>query len=363
MSDQALYEKELETEELDPDSVEPVSRKLHTQPFDLIVRTLIDQIEDNTLHLAPTFQRRYVWPPRLASRLIESILLNIPIPSCFLAQDDSFELDVIDGQQRLSSIHKFVNNQFSLTSLEVLKELNGKRFHEINSRERNKILSYTLRCVVITNDSDEEIKFDVFERLNSNTVPLNPQELRNCIYRGTLISGINELTAYEPWLEILGRKQPDRRMRDEELILRYFSFNIKGLNSYKTPQKHWLNDMAKEGRAWSRKQFDDAAEMWKEALYNCMIVFPPNECFRRPVAKKQKSRVFNRALMDLTLHTFTGKPEDEVDRCKDRFAEEYKLLFENEEFSDLITRAVDHKSRTERRFQMWHELLESEVFG
>jgi uncharacterized protein DUF262 len=109
----------------DPDETPLQDRRVVTQLFDLVVSSLIAQIDDGTLYLRPisdrpNFQRRYVWPDRLASRLIESMLLNVPIPPCYLSQNERYELDVIDGQQRIYSIYRFINNQFKLSNLEVL---------------------------------------------------------------------------------------------------------------------------------------------------------------------------------------------------------------------------------------------------
>lgn len=195
----------------DPDAEPPKSRKLVTQPYDLTVGALLDQIQRKVLHLKPLsgrpqFQRRYVWKDDLASKLIESMLLNVPIPPCYFAQDEDFENEVIDGQQRLYSLYRFVDNQFSLTKLENLSQLNGFSYFELSSQMKSRIQSYTLRCVVITNDSDKDLRFDVFERLNSNTKPLNAQELRNCVYRGKLIELVGELATDQTWLNVFRRK-------------------------------------------------------------------------------------------------------------------------------------------------------------
>jgi Protein of unknown function DUF262 len=120
MIEEAQISEPEEDAEPDPDGTRITDRKLITQPYDLIIRTLIDQIERETLHLRPLsgrprFQRHYVWPDKLASLLIESILLNIPIPPCYFAQNEDYELDVIDGQQRVYSIYRIFKNQFSLS--------------------------------------------------------------------------------------------------------------------------------------------------------------------------------------------------------------------------------------------------------
>ena len=237
-----IYEPEDESTERDPDEVPVKDRRVYTQPYDLVVDSLLDQIKGGTIFLRPiserpSFQRRYVWSNQLASRLIESILLNIPVPPCYLSQNEDFELDVIDGQQRLFSIYRFLENQFALTGLGVLEDLIGKRFHQLPQKIQRQLKTYTLRLVAITNESHPEIKFDVFQRLNTNTVPLNAQELRNCVYRGKLNDLLQDAVDYAPWLKILGKRSADKRMRDEELVLRFFGFYIHGLESYRTPQK------------------------------------------------------------------------------------------------------------------------------
>ena len=115
--DKPIYEREESTEqrEPDPDEIPIKDRRVFTQPYDLVVESLVDQIKNNTIFLRPlserpTFQRRYVWSNTLASRLVESMLLNVPIPPCYLSQNEDYELDVIDGQQRLFSIYRFIDN-------------------------------------------------------------------------------------------------------------------------------------------------------------------------------------------------------------------------------------------------------------
>lgn len=357
VEDKPIYEQEKESSVLDPDEPALKDRKVITQPYDLVVESLSDQIKGGTIFLRPlndrpNFQRQYVWTDVLASKLIESILLNVPIPPCYLSQNDEFELDVIDGQQRLYSIYRFLDNQFALTPLEVLKEFSGKRFHELPTKTQRQLKTHTLRCVLITNESHPDIKFDVFERLNTNTVPLNAQELRNCVYRGALNSMLGEASKYAPWLEILRRKHPDNRLRDEELILRFFAFDILKLNSYRTPQKHWLNDAAKAGQKYSNDKIDYLLDRWRDTIDVCLVWFKPGECFRRAAAKP-----LNRALFDLVTSSAKDLTKEKAESVRERFRKAYADLENDEEFQDLISRAVDHTSRTKRRFEIWGEQM------
>lgn len=365
MADRHLYEDEGIEQAQDPEARQNGVNKLFTQPYDIVVTSLIDQIKQETLHLRqvsnrPYFQRRYVWPDRLASRLIESILLNVPIPPCYLAQDKDYTLDVIDGQQRIYSIFRFIDNQFKLNGLETLSSLNKRSFHELEPTDRRKIETYTLRCVVITNDSSPEVKFDVFERLNTNTMPLNSQELRNSISRGSLINLLGKLTKYPPWLLILNRRLPDKRMRDEELILRFFAFQILGLESYSTPQKYWLNKAADMGRQFKEDRINALEISWIDTITNCLAVFKPNECFRR--LPLENRTVVNRALMDLTMYSLSNKPLEFVKRDSGIIYQRYQKLLQDDEFIDLITRSIDHRSRTIQRFKIWSEQITDGLF-
>jgi Protein of unknown function DUF262 len=351
------FEKTQGSDDQDPDVTPIKDRKVVTQPYDLAIDAIVGQVKGDILFLRPlssrpNFQRQYVWDDKLASKLIESVILNVPIPPCYLSENEDNELDVIDGQQRIYSLYRYLNNEFVLKNLEAIPELNGKRFFELTSKEQRKIKTHTLRCVVITNESHPEIKFDVFERLNTNTSPLNPQELRNCVARGALNDLLGELSNDPRWLQIRGRKAPDKRLADEEIILRFFAFHTLGLASYRTPQKHWLNEAARAGRQYSVEKIDDLRGAWINAIDVVLELFEPKSAFRRP-----GSTSINRALFDLTMTMAARLQVNLADERKIAFVAAFKNLNTDEEFSDLVSRAVDHKSRTERRFMIWKERI------
>lgn len=352
------FEKTQGAEEHDPNATPVKDRKVVTQPYDLAIDAIVSQVKGDILFLRPlssrpNFQRQYVWDDKLASKLIESVLLNVPIPPCYLSENEDNELDVIDGQQRIYSLYRYLNNEFSLKNLEAISEINGKRFFELTSKEQRKIKTHTLRCVVITNESHPEIKFDVFERLNTNTSPLNSQELRNCVSRGSLNDLLGELSNDPRWLQIRGRKAPDKRLADEEIILRFFAFHTLGLSSYRTPQKHWLNTAAREGRRYSPEKIEELRLVWANAIDVVLALFEPKAAFRRP-----DSTSINRALFDLTMSMAATLDVKLAERKKAEFTQAFRDLNANDEFSDLVSRAVDHKSRTESRFKIWKDRID-----
>jgi hypothetical protein len=144
-------------------------------------------------------------------------------------------------------------------------------------------------------------------------------------------------------------------MRDEELVLRFFAFHIRGIDSYRTPQKHWLNEVAKQGKTYSEERIGELHETWRHAIDVSLLWFEPSDCFRR--GPTVRSRSINRALFDLTMNTAVNITREEAPALRDAFRERYATLLNDEEFSDLISRAVDHTKRTKRRFAKWEELV------
>jgi uncharacterized protein with ParB-like and HNH nuclease domain len=189
-----FIEEEDESGEVRPElKIAPKDRKLITQPFDFIVGSVEEQIADGQLILQDEYQRRQIWDARKSSRLIESLLLNVPIPVCYFAELEDSTYSVIDGQQRLTSIARYIQNLFPLSGLRVRPELNKLRFSELDKADQRLIKTRTIRCIVIQRESHPDIRFDVFERLNQGGVKLTPQELRNSNYRGDLNQLIKNL--------------------------------------------------------------------------------------------------------------------------------------------------------------------------
>jgi len=162
-------------------------RNIRTQSSERTIKNLCERIEKGRINLEADFQREYVWKNnnKLKSRLIESVILEVPIPTIYTAEEEDGREVVIDGQQRLLTFRDFLQNKFRLTGLSILDELNYKDYKSLGEILQIRIDDFPLRIVKILKDSDQSVKFDIFERLNRGSVQLNDQELRNCIFRGT----------------------------------------------------------------------------------------------------------------------------------------------------------------------------------
>lgn len=145
-----------------------LGKPVYSNIIDRRIKDLKNDYDANMLELQPDFQRLYFWNDSLASRLVESILLNVPIPMIYTAiNPGTFKEEVVDGQQRITSVFRFMSDEFALRGLTVLKHLNGKKFSELNKAEIRSFLSYTFSVTQIKATSDPSIKYEIFIRLNS----------------------------------------------------------------------------------------------------------------------------------------------------------------------------------------------------
>ena len=211
-------------------------RRIIAQPYDYSVQDIVDKIRGNDIDLNPAYQRNYVWAvddqeEHKCSRLIESLLLNIPIPVIYFAeQAETLKYEVIDGQQRLYTFQRFLDNDFELNGLEIRNDVNGKKYSDLDQKDRDEIRKRSIRAIVILNESDAEVKYEVFERLNLGSIQLTPQEIRNNTLRGPFNELLKEL-AKEPLFQQmlnLRLKSDKKNMAHEELVLRFFAYYDSG---------------------------------------------------------------------------------------------------------------------------------------
>lgn len=348
-----FFSEEDESENNRPElKIPPKERKLITQPFDFIVSSLEQQIKDNALILQDNFQRRRVWDDTKSSRLIESLLLNVPIPVCYFAELDDGAFSVIDGQQRLTSIYRYLVNQFPLRGLRVRPELNKKRFFELESADQRLIKTRTVRCIVIQKESHPEIRFDVFERLNSASVRLNPQELRNCTYRGALNSLIRDLCENKVFQEIRGASGLDKRMGDAELILRFLSFYFD-ISEYKGYFSTFLDSYLKKGARMSQSDIELHRKVFLETIDKVKSVFG-NAAFRRLGEDGRPENQINRAIFDVVMLTFARVDLKTLVDKKARILQKFRELSQTDAaFIDAVIQATRDKKRINTRLDRW----------
>jgi len=326
-----------------------------TTPVDPDVQTILAQLDEKILILNPDFQRRSVWQRPRQSRLIESLLLNIPVPPCYFAEDPQGTRVVVDGQQRLRAIEGFRKGQYKLTGLQVRSDLNGKRWVDLGPKDARKIVRRVLRTIIISHYSDPDIKFEIFLRLNTGGVPLTEQEIRNAMYRGPFNELLDRLAHGPALLKTLRREKPDNRLRHHELVLRYFAIQ-EALPNFRPPLKRLLNTYMEKSQGLSGDELQSLERRFDEAVESVRAVFGEH-AFRRYRKYKDGLRyekVVSRAVYDLQMIGLGDIPRGELEQRGGEIRKAFQSLsVESEDFIDLLSRATDHRSRFYQRMRLW----------
>lgn len=234
------------------DSIQSLAkeRTVKTQSIEYDLETLVKKINTGVIKLDPDYQRRHRWSDSMSSKLIESLILNIPIPLIYLSYDldvdeesEGPRYSVIDGQQRLTAIKKFFDKELIISNLDILTDLEGCTIANLPTFLLRRLEERTIKCLRIDSTIDQQVKFDIFERLNTGSIQLGSQELRNAVYRGKFNDLCKELARNNNFMALLqidinSREENARvkKMEDVELVIRFFSLCIN--NGYKNYKKH-----------------------------------------------------------------------------------------------------------------------------
>ena len=306
------------------------ARPVSSQPNDWNVSTLRDKYERNQIDLQPHYQREYVWElkPELPSRLIESVLLEIPIPPIYFGKMPEGRLEVIDGQQRLTTLIKFVRNEFPLQRLQNIGSLNGKYFRDMSAEHQAKVSDASIRSIVIDAGTNQNLRYEIFERLNRGSMGLNEQELRNCVYRGPFCDLLAELEKDAIWRRIRGDDAPQPRFVEREMILRFFAFANR-LGHYKGKLKSFLNEyMGKHAPTGDDIRLQ--ANIFRQSMQNVWTVFGENSARLyssgsedRPTVDGKWEAKFSISALDIQASALMGQNPGKVQVAAEQIREMY----------------------------------------
>ena len=220
------------------------------------VEVLKIKIDNGEINLKPEFQRDFVWDINRASLFIDSLILGLPIPSIFLGKSKEDEnYMVIDGQQRLKSAYYYMNGSFIANEKSVLftlkgltkRDWDGLSYAELDDKFKKRIRNAVINTTIIEDiDSKPRVIHDLFHRLNTGGMPLTDQEIRNCVYTGVFNKQILELNKNPFWRKLLGVEVPDKRLRDAELVLRFFALFLSV--KYEPSMKYFLSEFQEENK-------------------------------------------------------------------------------------------------------------------
>ncbi|HYS38341.1 MAG TPA: DUF262 domain-containing protein [Pseudonocardiaceae bacterium] len=340
---------------------DPEKIRVATKQFS--VRNILDLIDENGIELAPDFQRNRVWQLRQKSRLIESLLLQIPLPAFYFAETRDGVYRVVDGLQRLSTINSYARGDlaesFVLKDLEYLtKEAEGKRFNELSPQWRRRIHNTQLVVHVIDPTTPARVTFDIFKRINTGGTPLKAQEIRHCMSNTRSRSFLKECAELDEFQKATGGSLLHSvRMDDREAVLRFCAFRILGVEGYlaggRRAMDAFLMDATQQLDDHAVVSDSDLAEVrndFKRAMVNSLTVFGEH-AFRKWSLATQHRNPINKplfeswsvALADASPAMAEGNRESIARRARELMTDDFTYL-------DSISTGTGDPRKVEYRF-------------
>ena len=351
----------------EPDEV-PTSerRRIFTEKLDPPVSALHTSWQAGDLMLDPIFQRRKVWDDGRSSRLIESVILEVPLPLFYFAESRDGTKEVIDGQQRLNALFRFLNNDYGLAGLKSLPDLMGKRFKDLEKPVQRTIRECAVRTIIFKKESDETLRFEIFERLNTGAVPLNDQEIRNCVYRGPYNELLKRLSGNPDYMWLMGFSRPEKRFKDVEYVLRFAAFHHATYLRYRPSMAKFLTGDMVEHQQISAANATELEVAFKTAtsLVRSLLGEHAFKRFYRGDVKSPGGRwepkKFNASLYDILMGQFATVDKNLVMANLDSIREALvSLMTEDQDFIDSIELSTSSTRAVKMRFDKWRLTLES----
>jgi 5-methylcytosine-specific restriction endonuclease McrA len=362
-----------ELEETDQDEEQPTTkpddRPVTSQISDWTISSLRDKLDRGQLTLQPKFQREYVWAtkPELPSRLIESILLEIPIPPIYFGKVAEGRLEVIDGQQRLTTLVKFVSNEFALQKLQSMASLNGKLFKNLATQQQEKILDTPIRSIVIDAAGNKDLRYEVFERLNRGSMILNEQEVRNCVFRGPFNDLLAELENEPYWRKAKGGDAPDGRFREREMILRFFAFADR-FHQYAGGLKQFLNEYMGKYAPQDESDLKAHAALFRQTIQNVYAVFGERSARLYDVNPRTNRGAwetkFSVAALDIQASALMNRPGPKVQQAAEQIRELFLFTWLTDaEMRDSVSKRTASSATTRIRWTKFRQLVDPIIDG
>ncbi|KUL62713.1 MULTISPECIES: DUF262 domain-containing protein [unclassified Streptomyces] len=354
-------EAEIETEDAPPEIDRPWNPeqiRVNTKQFSL--RNALDMIEDESLELAPDFQRGRVWKPVQKSRLIESVLLQIPLPAFYFAEDTDGLMRVVDGLQRLSTIHDFVRGGdkqgFPLKGLEYLQSaVEGKRFEDLPAPWKRRIYNTQIVTNVIDPTTPADVMYDIFKRINTGGTPLNAQEIRHCMSKDRSRRILREMTFTAEFNEATNGMGGHIRMNDREMALRFAAFWLMGTEGYAKyaamdsflQRTTTVLDSAGEADA----RVDGLMSAFRKAMVNARLVFG-EQAFRKWPLYSTGRNPINRALFETWSITLAAYEAADLEQRREAIvAAARQLMSRDYRYLEAITSSTGDVRRVRYRFE------------
>jgi hypothetical protein len=322
------------------------------------VYEVIRRINNNVFILNPDFQRDFVWDEVKQSRFIESVLMRIPLPVFYLAEQEDGKIIVVDGLQRLMTFKRYLNNQFALKGLKHPRvDLNGKRFQNLDSKFQNRIEDTNLTLYLIDSKVPERARLDIFERVNSG-VPLSRQQMRNSLYFGQGTIWLREEAKSTWFRKATGRSLKTETMRDREFVNRFCGFYLLGIRKYNGGMDEFLAETLKHmNKKMTDEDLKQLSIVFQKSMRNNYNVFGQH-AFRKHESQSWRRSVINASLFDVFSVTFARLEENYIKEKAPIIREKFYGLMKNYNFYEAITLSTNSLTRVRERFNIVNETFQ-----
>ena len=341
----------------DPEGFDQESESWGNHPIDDITirsenRTVYDinrRMEKGSFILNPEFQRDFTWPEDKQSKLIESVIMRIPLPVFYLAENSKGKMLVVDGLQRLSTFRCFLKDELKLR-LPDREELDGKKFSELPAKLQNRVEDINLIFHIIDSRSPERARLDIFERVNSGE-PLTRQQMRNSLYMGPATKFLRNEADTSLFKNATGNSLNRKKMRDREFINRFCAFQIFDLTTYRGDMDQFLAECLIKMNHFEDASLKVLSDELRRSLENNVIVFGKH-AFRRHEPRQSHRSVLNASLWDVASTGFSKYPSEAIEKCSSQIRETMFKLFSDEDFITAITQGTSDMRKVRYRFEV-----------
>ncbi|PKD17144.1 hypothetical protein APR41_06840 [Salegentibacter salinarum] len=324
------------------------------------VYELVERKWERGLIKMPNFQRNYIWKIEQQSLFIESILLNFPLPPLYINKDTKGKYVIVDGRQRITTLRRFMKDEFSLSGLKAFPNLNGKNFSALKSLDisyQSRIEDKKLLVYLIQPTVPLEMVYDIFNRINTGGTQLERQEIRNCIFLGTATEFLQKLSQKEGFKLSIDYGISSNRAKDQEAILRFLSFRIF---DYRLNYKNSMNDFVERAMKYlNRFNINDSEiialeEEFDKSMRLTYDFFGRNN-FRIPT-NETRGRI-NIAVFETVAGYFASQNEEFLKLNKRTIKKNFKILIDNWDYLDAVRISTGDKKRVSTRFDLVFDTL------
>lgn len=320
------------------------------------VHDVIRRIDREDYVMDPEFQRDFIWPEDKQSKLIESVLLRIPLPVFYLAENDEGRMVVVDGLQRLSTFHRFVSGGLKL-KLPDREDLNLKRFSDLESKLQNRVEDCNLIFYIIDSKAPPRARLDIFDRVNSGE-KLTRQQMRNSLFMGPATKFMKDEAESKIFLKATGRSLNKKTMRDREFVNRFCAFRLLGLAKYGGDMDEFLAECLRIMNRLEDSELSQLSSEFRNSLNSNLNLFG-RHAFRKHFPGQEHRNVINASLWDVMSTGLSRYPEAQINKHSAALREGVQALLSEDNFIDAISYGTNSVRKVKYRFMAIQRCFET----